>query len=84
MERLSAVVSSIQQDVAVVPKGAYIQTETGAVVPNNSFQGLSPAEACRLNYYLHFYPRTVAEETTSIVCTIAYIFIIVIIIVLPF
>lgn len=57
VDRLAAVVCSIQQESAVVPKGAYMQTQTGAVIRNDSFQGLSVAEASRLGYYLHFSPK---------------------------
>ena len=56
MDRLAAVVYSIQQDSAAVPKGAYMQTHDGAVVRNKSFHGLSLAEASRCSYYLHFSP----------------------------
>ena len=54
MDRLAAVVCSIQQDAAAVPKGAYMQTNDGAVVRNKSFYGLSLAEASCCSYYLHF------------------------------
>jgi hypothetical protein len=56
VDRLAAVVYSIQQDSAAVPKGAYMQTHDGAVVRNKSFHGLSLAEASRCSYYLHFSP----------------------------
>ena len=41
VDRLAAVVARIQEEAAAVPKGAYMQTEAGKVVPNNSFHGLS-------------------------------------------
>lgn len=66
VDRLAAVVYTIQQESAVAPKGAYIQTETGAVVRNDSFHGLSLSEASRLGYYLHFSPRV--SSATSNVC----------------
>ena len=39
-ERLAAVVSSIDHDVAVVPRGAFIRTPLGEVVQNKTFQGV--------------------------------------------
>jgi radial spoke head protein 9 len=64
VDRLAAVISSVQQECGVVPKGAYMQTQTGAVVRNNSFHGLSPAEASSLSYYLHFSPRSSSISAT--------------------
>lgn len=58
VDRLAAVVCTIQQESAAVPKGAYMLTQTGAIVRNNSFHGLSQAEAGLLSYYLHFSPDT--------------------------
>lgn len=69
VDRLAAVVARIQEEAAVVPKGAYMQTEAGAVVPNNSFQGLSIAEVSRLNYYLHFSVEHLSANPPSNVCT---------------
>lgn len=53
-DRLAAVVATIDQEVGVVPKGAFMKTPLGEVVVNKSFQGLSLADAKRLNYYFHF------------------------------
>ena len=41
VDRLAAVVARIQEEAAAVPKGAYMQTEAGKVVPNNSLQWAS-------------------------------------------
>ena len=49
----------------MVPKGAYMQTHTGAVVRNDSFHGLSTAEASNLEYYLHFTPRASSTSATA-------------------
>ena len=38
-ERLAAAVSIIDNEVAVVPRGAFIRTPLGEVVQNKSFQG---------------------------------------------
>ncbi|XP_028653118.1 radial spoke head protein 9 homolog [Erpetoichthys calabaricus] len=52
--RLTATISLIDDDVAVVPRGAYIQTPHGHIHTNRSFQGLSMTEAKKLNNYFHF------------------------------
>ena len=39
VDRLAAVVARIDEDTAVVPRGAYIRTPLGEVVLNKSFQG---------------------------------------------
>ena len=69
VDRLAAVVARIQKEAAVVPKGAYMQTEAGIVVTNNSFQGLTLAEASHLGYYLHFSPEHPSANPPSNVCT---------------
>lgn len=56
VDRLAALVATIQQECAVVPKGAFMQSQDGAIVRNKSFGGLSPAEAVRCNFYHHFSP----------------------------
>lgn len=38
-DRLAAVVCCIDEEVAVVPRGAYLRTSLGEVVLNNSYQG---------------------------------------------
>ena len=38
-DRLAAVVSRIDEEVSVVPKGAFVRTPLGEVVVNKSFQG---------------------------------------------
>ena len=40
-DRLAAVVARIDEEVAVVPRGAYMKTPLGEVVLNKSFQGIS-------------------------------------------
>ena len=39
-DRLAAVVARIDEEVGVVPRGAYIKTPLGEVVLNKSFQGM--------------------------------------------
>lgn len=40
-ERLAAVVSTIDEETAVVPHGAYVRAPLGDVVVNKSFKGRS-------------------------------------------
>ncbi len=77
-DRLAAVVCCIDEEVAVVPRGAYLRTPLGEVVLNNSYQGqcdimcvsvdlvyvsgLSLADSQRLNYYMHFRRHYVTDE----------------------
>ncbi|XP_065882555.1 radial spoke head protein 9 homolog [Dysidea avara] len=53
-DRLAAVVASIDQEVSVVPRGAYIKNPLGGVRMNRSFEGLSIAECKDLSNFLHF------------------------------
>lgn len=75
VDRLAAVVACIQEEAAAVPKGAYMQTEAGKVVPNNSFHGLSLAEASHLSYYLHFSPEDPSASPPSNVCTLSQLYV---------
>lgn len=38
-DRLAAVVADIDHEVRIVPRGAFIRTPTGKVVPNRSYSG---------------------------------------------
>ena len=40
-DRLAAVVASIDQEVALVPHGAYIKTPLGGIRKNRSFEGMN-------------------------------------------
>ncbi|CAL1539717.1 unnamed protein product [Lymnaea stagnalis] len=53
-DRLSSVVAEIDEDVRIVPRGAFIQVPTAEVVKNRSFEGLSVQEAAKLCNYMHF------------------------------
>lgn len=53
-DRLSAVLSDIDLDVRIVPRGSYVKTPTGQVYENRSFEGLTVAEAAKLCNYIHF------------------------------
>jgi len=52
-DRLAAVIAEIDQDVRIVPRGAFVQSPTGQVYKNRSFDGLTVAEAGKLCNYLH-------------------------------
>lgn len=38
-DRLAGLIAEINHDVRVVPRGAYMMTERGAVVVNRTFEG---------------------------------------------
>lgn len=53
-DRLAAVVADIDHEVRIVPRGAFIRTPTGKVVPNRSYSGLSAKDSAKLYSYMHF------------------------------
>jgi len=53
-ERLASVIAEIDDDVRIVPRGAFVQVPTAEVVKNRSFEGLSVQEAAKLCNYMHF------------------------------
>ncbi|XP_033125907.1 radial spoke head protein 9 homolog [Anneissia japonica] len=63
-DRLASVVSHIDEDVAVVPRRAYIKTPHGTVLQNRSFEGLSVAESLKLQNYFHFREAVKLKEKT--------------------
>ncbi|XP_036943086.1 radial spoke head protein 9 homolog [Acanthopagrus latus] len=52
--RLAVTVQQIDEEVSVVPRGAFIKSSHGLVKINRSFGGLSDSEAMKLDNYLHF------------------------------
>ena len=38
-DRLAAVIAKIDEEVAIVPRGAYVRTPHGVVLKNRSFEG---------------------------------------------
>jgi len=52
-DRLAITIDNICQDVAIVPRGAYLRTPLGEVLLNRTFEGLSLSEATRLSSYYH-------------------------------
>lgn len=63
-DRLASVIAEIDEDVAIVPRGAFIKTPTGQVKPNRSFEGLTVSEAAKLCSYMHFRdPKLLLEKT---------------------
>lgn len=70
-KRLSALVSAIDSDGAVVPRGAYHKTPTGQIEINPSFEGLSAADAKKMHSYFHFrqpivLPKKSVAETLNL------------------
>jgi len=53
-DRLASAIAQIDEDVAIVPRGAYIKTPHGTVIRNRSFEGLQIQEAGKLSSYFHF------------------------------
>lgn len=39
-DRLSTVIASINYDVAIIPRGAYLRAATGDIYSNRSFEGI--------------------------------------------
>ncbi|XP_070705215.1 radial spoke head protein 9 homolog [Pempheris klunzingeri] len=52
--RLAVTVHQIDEEVSVVPRGAFIKSPHGLVQINRSFGGLSHSEAGKLDNFLHF------------------------------
>ncbi|XP_061603040.1 radial spoke head protein 9 homolog [Cololabis saira] len=53
-KRLAVTVHCIDEDVSVVPRGAFIKRPNGLVQINRCFGGLSDSEAHRLENFVHF------------------------------
>uniref|UniRef100_UPI0037E9A2D5 radial spoke head protein 9 homolog n=1 Tax=Semicossyphus pulcher TaxID=241346 RepID=UPI0037E9A2D5 len=52
--RLAVAVNQIDDEVSVVPRGAFVKSPHGLVQVNRSFGGLSDSEAKKLDNFLHF------------------------------
>ncbi|CAJ1077151.1 LOW QUALITY PROTEIN: radial spoke head protein 9 homolog [Xyrichtys novacula] len=52
--RLAVTVHQIDEEVSVVPRGAFVRSLHGLVQVNRSFGGLSHSEAAKLDNFLHF------------------------------
>jgi radial spoke head protein 9 len=52
-DRLAAVITDIDREVRIIPRGAFVRLPTGQVSQNKSFDGLSVTEAGKLCNYLH-------------------------------
>lgn len=52
--RLAVAVHYIDEEVSVVPRGAFVKDPHGIVKVNRSFGGLTFSEAAKLDNYLHF------------------------------
>ncbi|XP_046878309.1 radial spoke head protein 9 homolog isoform X1 [Hypomesus transpacificus] len=62
--RLAATVHTIDTEVSVVPRGAFIRSPHGLVQTNRSFEGLSFSEAEKLRNFLHFTePRSLKQKS---------------------
>ena len=56
LQRLAYTVKLIDHETSIVPAGAFILTESGAVVPDSTFRGLTYNQALSKGSYLHFRP----------------------------
>ncbi len=66
LHRLSFVVGQIDQDTAVVPRGAYIVSATHQVLRNTAFTGLTRVEAGDMGNYFHFRRATGLEARSAL------------------
>ncbi|CAH8511533.1 unnamed protein product [Schistosoma curassoni] len=55
-DRLAAIIYRMEEEVVIVPRGAFIRMYNGQVVRNKSFEGLTCAEASKLLSYFHCRP----------------------------
>ncbi|XP_076442656.1 radial spoke head protein 9 homolog [Babylonia areolata] len=62
--RLTSIISEIDQDVWIVPRGAFVRTATGEVCSNRNFEGLHILEASKLCSYMHFRPPVLLAQKT--------------------
>lgn len=63
-DRLAAVVADIDEQVSIVPRGAFVKTPHGSTLQNRSFEGLSVTEAGKLHNYFHFREPVRLNEKT--------------------
>ena len=52
--RLAVTIHHIEEEVSVVPRGAFVKSPHGVIQVNRSFGGLSHSEAGKLDSFLHF------------------------------
>ncbi|KAK2579538.1 hypothetical protein KPH14_010840 [Odynerus spinipes] len=52
-DRLAAVIESINEDAAIVPRGGWFKCPNGEVIENVAFDGLDATDASNLKSYLH-------------------------------
>ena len=53
-DRLSAVISEIEREGVIVPRGSFLLQPAGEIVKNRLFEGLSENEAAKFGNYFHF------------------------------
>lgn len=63
-DRLAAVISKVEQEAKIVPRGAYVMQPTGDIIKNRLFQGLTTNEAAKFSNYFHFRdPKLLKEKS---------------------
>ncbi|VDN14639.1 unnamed protein product, partial [Dibothriocephalus latus] len=55
-DRLAAVVKRIDDEVRIVPRGAYLRLANGDIVKNKMYEGMEVADAMKAASYFHFRP----------------------------
>lgn len=55
-------ISQVEEEAQIVPRGAYILQPTGEVVRNRLFEGLPVNEAAKFGNYFHFRDAKALEE----------------------
>ncbi|KAJ3069565.1 Radial spoke head protein 9 [Quaeritorhiza haematococci] len=53
-KRLAGVIATINSEVEIVPRGAYVKNQLGKLDVNSHFKGLSSSELQQLSSYMHF------------------------------
>ncbi|XP_077998908.1 radial spoke head protein 9 homolog [Glandiceps talaboti] len=61
-DRLASTITQIDEDVAIVPRGAYIKTPHDTIIRNRSFAGLQITEAVKFSSYFHFREALLLKE----------------------
>ncbi|XP_028413798.1 radial spoke head protein 9 homolog [Dendronephthya gigantea] len=63
-DRLATVIASINYDVSIVPRSAFLRAANGDIYGNRSFEGLSIPDAGKLCSYFHFREPILLNQKT--------------------
>ena len=59
-------ISKVEEEAIIVPRGAFVQQPTGEIVKNRLFEGLSVNESAKFGNYFHFRDATVLAEKSPL------------------